>query len=645
MASSITLPNGAFNRLFANRLIAISLRTNKLNVENEIITANNVNEELFKYGVASGDPYQNSVIIWSKLDYDELSKLGLLNDNLDVQYFVSLNEDFSEVLQTNTFSASVENDFTIKLIVENLEPDTYYYYKFRFNNYESINGRTRTLPMNANEMKMNFTSCTNVQQGKDNTYRKMLEEAEEEEHNLWCHLGDYIYDSEFPLSFQPGTNLFTGEQYEQGVRPENIPALNIPTTPSGLISAVFVEDYRNLWKQYYNFLPYLRKLLSRFPLLWINDDHEFTNNYRGIDPEADATYANPNPNVTLFQRKMNAYKVLKEFLPIGRRGLSINNSDGLFNVNRFTSFYTSRNFADIAKWIILDNRSLSTGPYITPSTFFDYDRLKTLEPSDAFQYVYDNYDSFLEALKNPDRNILGPQQEEWLKNEIENTTLENVVFMNSNVTNTLYENKAFSIAFDLVGEGVYSSATDVIGNPIVQQQLAAVFLGPEVTAGEVAPALTSDNIGNGFPVSRERIHNLIKNNNKKVLYLAGDIHECNVWKSEYPEFVTTSCSAGGFDRFFYTTRSIIQNVAGKEPIQAQKDYFGKSLNINGRIFSDAFNRGYNKITLSRNNVLLTRFGGQIYNQDPPWEHFTSELPTTYITNNFIYENWETVREV
>lgn len=640
MASSRILPNLAVNKLNVNRLNVISLKSNNLN-----ILENLINEELFKYGVASGDPYQNSVVIWSKLDYDELSKLGLLKDNINIEYFISLNEDFSNILQTDNYNCSIDNDFSIKIIIENLEPDTYYYYKFKLNNNESIIGRTRTLPENIDNMKLNFTSCSNIQHGKDNNYKKMLEEAETEDHNLWCHLGDIIYEAEYRSIYQSGINKFTGIEYEANIRPENIPKLNLVPTESGRIRAVTVEEYRNIWKQYFNYYPYLKKLLSRFPLLWILDDHEVCNNFRGLDPQAPYDVHIPSEDGALLERKMNAYKVIKEFLPIGKRGYSENLSDDLFSVNKYTSFYTSRNFGNISKWIILDTRSLSTGPFIDESTYFNIDYLKTISASEAFNYLYENYDKYLEELKNPERNILGSYQDEWLKKEIENTNLENIVIMNSNTTNTMYGNKSFEVASLLTIFNVVNNLNDLIGISKVVADLLEIFGGSTIVSGETAPILSSDNIGNGFIVSRERIHNLLKDNNKKYIYLSGDIHQANVWIGEYSEFVTNSCSSVSYDRYYYGVRSLIQNTLGKEPISSLIDFFDKTLNINGRIFADSFNRGFNKIILRKENIELKIFGTQIYNQDPPWEFYENNLNLKYVTKNFIYENWEEIKEM
>ncbi|WP_155486924.1 PhoD-like phosphatase N-terminal domain-containing protein, partial [Vibrio harveyi] len=90
----------------------------------------------FEYGVASGDPTQTQVIIWTRVT--------TAASYVDVTWQVSRAEDFSTIEQSGTFATDTSRDFTVKVDVQNLNPSTQYYYRFMVGETTSIVGMTQT---------------------------------------------------------------------------------------------------------------------------------------------------------------------------------------------------------------------------------------------------------------------------------------------------------------------------------------------------------------------------------------------------------------------------------------------------------------------------------------------------------------------
>ena len=142
----------------------------------------------FYWGVASGDPTPDGVVIWTKVQ-------AISNPVIQTQTWqVSTDEAFLNVVASGSVDALAMNDLCVRSEVDGLEPDTYYYY--RFTDTQSGNtsqvGRTKTAPIgNVEEMTLAVASCSSIYSGFFNAYRNI---ANNDEVDLMIHLGDYIYD-------------------------------------------------------------------------------------------------------------------------------------------------------------------------------------------------------------------------------------------------------------------------------------------------------------------------------------------------------------------------------------------------------------------------------------------------------------------
>jgi phosphodiesterase/alkaline phosphatase D-like protein len=87
-------------------------------------------------------------------------------------------------------------DYTVKVDVTGLSPDTYYYYEFKALDNFSPRGRTKTAPLevtNVDSLRFAVVSCANLEAGVFNAYEVIAKRNDVE---AILMLGDYIYEHE-----------------------------------------------------------------------------------------------------------------------------------------------------------------------------------------------------------------------------------------------------------------------------------------------------------------------------------------------------------------------------------------------------------------------------------------------------------------
>jgi alkaline phosphatase D len=137
---------------------------------------------LFAHGVASGDPSQSGVVIWSRAA-----------GKAELRWVVANDEALSDVVAEGSAKTSEASDYTVQVDVSKLAPGTTYYYAFAFEDAaRSVVGRARTLPdESVAHVRFAFTSCANYNNGFFHAYRQI---AGRSDLDVWIHLGDYIYE-------------------------------------------------------------------------------------------------------------------------------------------------------------------------------------------------------------------------------------------------------------------------------------------------------------------------------------------------------------------------------------------------------------------------------------------------------------------
>jgi alkaline phosphatase D len=149
----------------------------------------------FSLGVASGDPRPDGVVLWTRLAPDPLRGGGMPGEPAEVEWVIAADEAMGRVVQRGREVAAPQLAHSVHVEVEGLEPERWYWYRFRAGGELSPVGRTRTTAAAGaanRRLRFGFCSCNHYEQGYYTAYRHMAEEELE----LVFHLGDYIYEYE-----------------------------------------------------------------------------------------------------------------------------------------------------------------------------------------------------------------------------------------------------------------------------------------------------------------------------------------------------------------------------------------------------------------------------------------------------------------
>lgn len=279
----------------------------------------------FYHGVASGDPTQNSVIIWTRVTPTDVEK-EFTPTHIPVDWYISKSADpatfadAANLVQQGSTQASANDDYTIKVTVTDLEQDTWYYYIFGAMDNWSVIGRTKTAPANPSQLRFGMVSCSNYAEGYFNAY-ELLKNKNSVDAVL--HLGDYIYE------YGDG---------EYGDRRDLAPPYEMTE----------LRDYRFRYSLYH-LDSKLQELHQQFPFITIWDDHEFTNDAwkGGAENHTEGTEG------VWEERAGHALKAYDEWMPVT-------------NVN---PVYRKFNYGDLAEMYFLDTRYIGRDePYgsLTP---------------------------------------------------------------------------------------------------------------------------------------------------------------------------------------------------------------------------------------------------------------------------------------
>lgn len=227
--------------------------------------------DLFPQGVASGDPDEHSVLLWTRRPYVD----GRADARLTVE--VADDPDFRRVIAIATTRVQAVSDWTCRVLVADLAPAREYWYRFidEDGNGSRI-GRTLTAPArdDPRPSRFAFVSCQSLPEGAMNAYRRMIWEDErappEERLGFVLHLGDFVYEV-----VQYPDQVKNGHRYDRKITfPIQFPkgkvvAKNRFHAPDSL------DDYRALYHAYLQD-PDLQDARARFPFVAIWDNHEFS---------------------------------------------------------------------------------------------------------------------------------------------------------------------------------------------------------------------------------------------------------------------------------------------------------------------------------------------------------------------------------
>jgi alkaline phosphatase D len=238
----------------------------------------------FTHGVASGEPGQRSVMLWTR-------HVPILRESSRLGWEVYEMDGPARVVASGEVLATAETDFCVKATATGLKPGRWYRYRFlNRDGAAAAVGRTRTLPDGPTErFTLGIFSCSNLGFGHFNAYAHA---AERRDLDLLVHLGDYLYE------------------YERGKYPAPGQALaGRILDPAG--ETVALADYR-LRHAAYRSDPDLRRLHASAPMVMMWDDHESANDaWAGGAENHDSAKEGP-----WSARKAAAQRAYREWLPV-----------------------------------------------------------------------------------------------------------------------------------------------------------------------------------------------------------------------------------------------------------------------------------------------------------------------------------------
>ena len=207
-------------------------------------------EAPFAHGVASGDPRETRVILWTRLTREGPGEAEVMI------WEIAATPDFAAPLQTGQTTARAADDWCVHVDAGGLEQGRGYYFRFRWNGHVSPTGRTRTLPAaDAASLRLATVSCAHYSHGYFNAYDHL---ARRDDIDLVIHLGDYLYGAA-PGDFEGAPQELPGRRHDP---PHEV---------------VTLEDYRRRHAQYKRDGA-LQALHGAHPVIPSWDDHEITNN-------------------------------------------------------------------------------------------------------------------------------------------------------------------------------------------------------------------------------------------------------------------------------------------------------------------------------------------------------------------------------
>ena len=209
----------------------------------------------FKHGVASGDPDQTSLVVWTAVTEPIEGEPVMLELAGDAAFSTIVHSEALAPAGPAADSPATGRAVPYKALVTGLQAGTAYHYRFRHAGEVSPAGATRTLPEGPVE-RFNIAafSCSNYPAGFFNAYRAA---ADRDDVDLVVHLGDYIY--EYAMGGY-GTD-----------RAERLSRL-----PDPMHEIVTVEDYARR-HALYCLDPDLQALKAKAPWIAVWDDHETAN--------------------------------------------------------------------------------------------------------------------------------------------------------------------------------------------------------------------------------------------------------------------------------------------------------------------------------------------------------------------------------
>ena len=464
----------------------------------------------FNYGVASGDPLTDRVILWTHAKYAGFA------DSVLLTYQVATDATFTSIVSTGSVTASESTGFTAKVDATGLTAGSEYHFRFIRDKWISPVGVTRTLPAtNVTSVKFAVFSCTLYSAGYFNAYDAALKSGAQ----YAVHLGDYIYEyGSDPAKFGNSDAVKLGRV----------------TAPANDI--VSLEDYRTRYALYRTD-PNLKALHAAMPWITVWDDHEFTNN-SWVDGAENHNSATQGP---WSARKAIAARVYHEWMPIRTQDTA-----------NLLKIYRRFDFGNIFSLHMVDTR---------------------IEGRDKQYDAYGDADGgitrYVTALTtgtDATHRMMSTTQQAWLTNGMAASTATWQIMGNQDIMARMWFPanvlQAQALAFASPTPPNLQAVSTAISSFLTAKGTRAAYGQGALTATQVALLDKASNprlpynldSWDGYPIQRETILQTIKAQGKKFITLSGDSH--NGWFTNLTtlagdkvgvEFAGSSVTSPGFE--------------------------------------------------------------------------------------------------
>jgi alkaline phosphatase D len=275
--------------------------------------------DVFRLGVASGDPSPDGVVLWTRLAPAPTDGGGMPDRTVEVDWEVADDERFTAIRQRGTAVAEPRLGHSVHVELAGLDPDRWYHYRFRVGADVSPVGRTRTAAapgQRLERLRFAFASCQDYQAGFYTAYQHLIAE----DIAFVAFLGDYIYESAAARG--------AIRQHDGTGEPRSL------------------GEYRNR-HAHYRGDPDLRALHAAVPWIVTLDDHEIDSNWADEVPDDPRRQSAE----TFRARRRAALQAYYEHMPLRRsslpRGLDMR-------------LYRRLGFGQLATVHVLDTRQYRT---------------------------------------------------------------------------------------------------------------------------------------------------------------------------------------------------------------------------------------------------------------------------------------------
>ena len=499
----------------------------------------------FLYGVASGDPLADRVILWTH------AKFPGSDSAVALRYQVATDAAFTQIVSQGEIEAKTDTGFTAKVDATGLAAGTPYFYRFINSTATSPVGRTRTLPTTASSLKLAVMSCTNYPAGYFNVYSEVANSDVE----FALHLGDYIY-----------------EYASTGYASATAATLGRVSAPVNEILSL--SDYRTRHAQYKSD-PDSKNLHALKPMIAVWDDHEIANDAFKDGAENHTA----SSEGTWAARRAAALQAYHEWMPI-RTGADK------------AKIYRSFDFGKLVSLHMLDTRLIGRDEQI------DIADLAGLKGAAAQGKAFSSFTS-------PTRQMMGKEQMDWLTTQMASSTATWQVLGQQ----VLMARMEFPVSvLAALNSSDTSLAAQAAGNKAVTDYIVAKNT-PAASRTEAQIGLMNTTLNpklgynldawDGYPVARETLLMTALQLKKRLVVLAGDTH--NAWHNHLTlmglsnpalagtkvgeEFGTSSVSSPGLEEYLVTLK----------PAQIKAIFEGV---VDDLKWVDASQRGYLKMTFT-----------------------------------------------